>query len=110
MDAKLTLSFEQVGWIFIDLEVMADDHNKFVLRSYKMWNLSCANRYVCSRGKDTYFLRSNECIIAARLQNMNPSKCLECDDLEFGSKFVTVPFLLFLVPSFDVSQGRCDWK
>ncbi|EKX52773.1 NPL4-like protein, forms a complex with UFD1 and CDC48 [Guillardia theta CCMP2712] len=68
------LGLVKVGWIFIDLEVMADDHNK----------------YVCSRGKDTYFLRSNECIIAARLQNMNPSKCLECDDLEFGSKFVTV--------------------
>eukprot|EP00960_Hanusia_phi_P078029 768772-Hanusia_phi.AAC.3 len=70
------LGLVKVGWIFIDLEVMADDHNKCV--------------YVCSRGKDTYFLRSNECIIAARLQNMNPSKCLECDDLEFGSKFVTV--------------------
>eukprot|EP00961_Rhodomonas_salina_P087462 1176401-Rhodomonas_salina.5 len=47
-------------------------------------------RYVWSRRPDTYFLRSNECVIAARLQNMNLSPCKECDDGVFGSKFVTV--------------------
>ena len=53
----------------------------------KFW--PCA-RYVWSRRPDTYFLRSNECVLAARLQNMHPSPCRECDDGEFGSKFVTV--------------------
>jgi hypothetical protein len=54
------------------------------------WRLAMAGRYVWSRRPDTYFLRSNECVIAATLQNMNPSPCRECDDGEFGSKFVTV--------------------
>lgn len=64
----------QVGWIFIDLEVMDSDSSK----------------YVCSRNKDTYFLRGNEAVLAAHLQNMHPNACRECDDGEFGSKFVTV--------------------
>jgi nuclear protein localization family protein 4 len=73
--SKLTcLATLQVGWIFIDLEVMEDD----------------ATKYVCSRNKDTYFLRGNEAILAAHLQNMHPNPCRECDDGEFGSKFVTV--------------------
>jgi nuclear protein localization family protein 4 len=68
------LGLRKIGWIFIDLEVMASDSNK----------------YVCSRGKDSYFLRSNEAILAAHLQNMHPSPCKECDDGVYGSKFVTV--------------------
>eukprot|EP00281_Chroomonas_sp_CCMP1168_P035876 CAMPEP_0206241856 /NCGR_PEP_ID=MMETSP0047_2-20121206/16734_1 /ASSEMBLY_ACC=CAM_ASM_000192 /TAXON_ID=195065 /ORGANISM="Chroomonas mesostigmatica_cf, Strain CCMP1168" /LENGTH=584 /DNA_ID=CAMNT_0053666811 /DNA_START=112 /DNA_END=1863 /DNA_ORIENTATION=- len=68
------LGLRKVGWIFIDLEVMEDDPSK----------------YVHSRGKDTYFLRSNECVVAARLQNMHPSACKECDEGVYGSKFVTV--------------------
>lgn len=68
------LGLKKVGWIMIDLEVMEDDPNK----------------YVHSRGKDTYFLRSNEAIIAAHLQNKYPSACKDCNDGVFGSKFVTV--------------------
>jgi nuclear protein localization family protein 4 len=71
--AKL-LGLKRVGWIFLDLEVMKSDPSKFV----------------CSRCKDTYFLRSNECILAAHFQNMYPSPCKECPDGVFGSKFVTV--------------------
>jgi nuclear protein localization family protein 4 len=68
------LGLRKIGWIFLDLEPMAGDGSKFV----------------CSRNADSYFLRSNEAILAARLQNMHPSPCKECDDGEFGSKFVTV--------------------
>ena len=49
-----------------------------------------SSKYVCSRGKDTYFLRGNEAVLAAHMQNSQPSACRECDDGEFGSKFVTV--------------------
>jgi len=68
------LGMRKLGWIFLDLEVFEGDASKFV----------------CSRGKDSYFLRSNETVLAAHLQNMNPSPCKECDDGVYGSKFVTV--------------------
>lgn len=68
------LGLRKLGWIFVDLEVMANDTSKFV----------------CSRGKDSYFLRSNEAVLAAHLQNIHPSPCKECADGIYGSKFVTV--------------------
>lgn len=45
---------------------------------------------MCSRGSESYFLRSNEAVLAAHLQNKHPSPCKECDDGVYGSKFVTV--------------------
>jgi nuclear protein localization family protein 4 len=68
------LGLRKLGWMFMDLEVMANDRTK----------------YVCSRGSESYFLRSNEVVLAAHMQNMHPSPCKECDDGTFGSKFVTV--------------------
>ena len=68
------LGMRKIGWIFLDLEVMGNDGTKFV----------------CSRGKDSYFLRSNEVVLAAHLQNQHLSPCKESDDGFFGSKFVTV--------------------
>jgi nuclear protein localization family protein 4 len=68
------LGMTKVGWIFLDLEPVADNPSK----------------YVCSRRADTFFLRSNEAILAAHLQNKHSSPCKECDDGNFGSKFVTV--------------------
>merc|ERR1719498_342112 len=67
------LGLRKVGWIFLDLEPMED-----------------GSKFVCSRSAESYFLRSNEAVLAARLQNMHPSPCKQCDDGEFGAKFVTV--------------------
>jgi len=71
------LGLRKIGWIFLDLEVLAGGTGP-------------DQKYVCSRGSESYFLRSNEAVLAAHLQNMHPSPCKECDDGIYGSKFVTV--------------------
>jgi nuclear protein localization family protein 4 len=73
--AAALLGLRKIGWIFLDLEVMAGSNG---------------SKFVCSRGSESYFLRSNEAVLAAHLQNKHPSPCKECEDGEYGSKFVTV--------------------
>eukprot|EP00123_Amoebidium_parasiticum_P015483 comp22996_c0_seq1/m.36618 comp22996_c0_seq1/g.36618 ORF comp22996_c0_seq1/g.36618 comp22996_c0_seq1/m.36618 type:complete len:609 (-) comp22996_c0_seq1:20-1846(-) len=68
------LGLVQVGWIFTDLE---DDGTG-------------RGRVVYKRHKDTYFLTSHECLMAAELQLAHPNQTRLAKEGKFGSKYVTV--------------------
>lgn len=69
------LGLRPVGWIFTDLT--ADTSNNGTVKHYR-------------GSMDTFFLSSQECITAARLQNLYPTVCRHSPDGYFGSRFVTV--------------------
>ncbi|KAH8857880.1 Nuclear protein localization protein 4 like [Schistosoma japonicum] len=62
------IGLQPVGWIFTDLVAQNSGGN----------------------GVDTFFLSAEECITAARLQNLHPNICRLSPDGCFGSKFTTV--------------------
>jgi len=69
------LGLQCVGWIFTDL--VPQDATSGTVKHF--------------RGTiDTHFLSSEECILAAQLQNKHPSPSKLSRDGHFGSKFVTV--------------------
>eukprot|EP01135_Chromosphaera_perkinsii_P010261 Nk52_evm3s2085 gene=Nk52_evmTU3s2085 len=73
-EVAAALGLKRVGWIFSDLE---DDSTGKGSVFFK-------------RNKDTYFISSGECLMAADFQNANPSPCKLTKAGKYGSKFGTV--------------------
>ncbi|CDS43693.1 nuclear protein localization protein 4 [Echinococcus multilocularis] len=68
------LGLRPVGWIFTDLTAEGADG---LVKHYR-------------GDMDTFFMSAEECITAARLQNLHPNPSRDSPDGHFGSKFVTV--------------------
>ncbi|VDK34879.1 unnamed protein product [Taenia asiatica] len=68
------LGLRPVGWIFTDLTADSADGS---VKHYR-------------GDMDTFFMSAEECITAARLQNLHPNPSRDSPDGHFGSKFVTV--------------------
>ena len=65
---------KRVGWIFTDLERDA----------------AVPGRFIVKRHPGTYWLKSNEMVIAAHLQSLRPNRCIFAESGFAGSKFSTV--------------------
>jgi nuclear protein localization family protein 4 len=65
---------QRVGWMFTDLERDAENSQLFLLK----------------RHAGTYFLKSNEVVLAAHLQSLFPNRCDWAESGYAGSKFSTV--------------------
>ncbi|VDD76595.1 unnamed protein product [Mesocestoides corti] len=70
------LDLKAVGWIFTDLTAEGSE-SKGTVRHYR-------------GDMETFFMSAQECITAARLQNLHPNPSRDSPDGHFGSKFVTV--------------------
>jgi nuclear protein localization family protein 4 len=65
---------KRVGWIFTDLERDA----------------AIPGRFIVKRHPGTYYLKSNEMVLAAHLQSQFPNRCTFAESGFAGSKFSTV--------------------
>ena len=69
-----SLNLQRIGWIFTDL--IPKNTVKGTVKHL--------------RGANTYFLSSQECIMAGYFQNSHPNPCRISPEGYFGSKFITV--------------------
>ena len=70
-DIAKGLGLQRIGWIFTDLT-------------------SNAKGQKCTRNGDTYFMSSQECVMAGYFQNKFPNATKLSSSGKHGSKFVTV--------------------